>query len=408
MKRESSFGNTKSIKIAMLGQKRVPSREGGIEVVVGELSVRMAKLGNSVTCINRMGHHVSGKKYDCEKMTDYNGVRLVSAFTINRKGLAALTASFFGSLIAAFGTYNVVHFHAEGPAFMCWLPKLFRKKIVVTIHGLDYQRAKWGRLASDYIMLGEKNAVRYADQIIVLSRQVQEYFKQKYNRETVYIPNGVNRHEKAPADIITSKYGLHKDEYILFLGRLVPEKGIKNLIIAFKNIQTDKKLVIAGGSSDTANFAKELKEIAKDDSRIIFTGFVQNKELEELYSNAYIYTLPSDLEGMPLTLLEAMSYGNCCLISNIPECTEVAGNYAYTFKKGDINDLQMKLQDLCNSKEKVFSMKNQTSDFVCIKYNWDNVVDQTLFLYHSIIEKKADVAIALDSSLAARNGVKSA
>jgi glycosyltransferase involved in cell wall biosynthesis len=142
------------------------------------------------------------------------------------------------------------------------------------------------------------------------------------------------------------KFGLTENSYILFLGRLVPEKGIRYLIEAFKNVCTDKKLVIAGGSSDTDSFMKELQELAKEDDRIIFTGFVQGKILDELYSNAYIYTLPSDLEGMPLSLLEAMSYGNCCLVSDIPECTEVVEDKALIFKKSDIH--KQKLQFIQN------------------------------------------------------------
>lgn len=173
-----------------------------------------------------------------------------------------------------------------------------------------------------FIRQGEKHAVKYADEIIVLSEEVQKYFMDTYGRKTRFIPNGVNRPEIRSAELIHENYGLTKDSYILFLGRLVPEKGIRYLIEAFKQVKTDKKLVIAGGSSDTDEFAKELKELAKGDDRILFTGFVQGQALDELYSNAYIYTLPSDLEGMPLSLLEAMSYGNCCLVSDVAECAE--------------------------------------------------------------------------------------
>lgn len=165
------------MNIAMLGHKRIPSREGGVEIVVEELSTRMARLGHHVTCYNRRGHHVCGKEYDRARLKDYKGVRLKSVFTINRKGIAAMTASVSGAIHAAFGKYDVVHFHAEGPCAMLWLPKLFGKRCVATIHGLDHQRAKWGKLASMYIMAGERCAVRYADEIIVLSRGVQEYFQ---------------------------------------------------------------------------------------------------------------------------------------------------------------------------------------------------------------------------------------
>lgn len=370
------------LSIIMLGHKRLPSREGGIEIVVEELSTRMVALGHEVTCYNRAGHHVSGKEFDDgNKRTEYKGIKLKIVPTINRKGLAAMTSSFFGAIMAAFSRCDVVHFHAEGPCAMLWLPKLLGKKCVATIHGLDHQRAKWGRFASAYIMLGEKCAVKFADEIIVLSEGVQKYFMDTYGRETKFIPNGVNRPEIREAQLIKEKFGLEKDKYILFLGRLVPEKGLRYLIEAFKQVKTDKKLVIAGGSSDTDDFANELKAMAKDDSRIIFTGFVQGQMLDELYSNAYVYTLPSDLEGMPLSLLEGMSYGNCCLVSDIEECASVVENKAVVFRKSDVNDLREKLQLIFDDEKLVFDYKANAANFICSKYNWDTVVNDTLRLY---------------------------
>lgn len=371
----------KKVKIAMLGHKSIPSRQGGIEIVVEELAVRMAALGYQVTIYNRSGHHVSGKEFDQKKLREYKGIRMKYVPTIDKKGLAAMSASFFAAVAAAFGKYDVVHFHAEGPCAMLWLPKLFGKRCIATVHGLDHQRAKWGKFASTYIMLGEKCAVRFADEIIVLSEGVQKYFLDTYGRKTRFIPNGVNRPVIHEAEIIKNKFGLEKDTYILFLGRLVPEKGLRYLIQAFKQVKTDKKLVIAGGSSDTDEFAGELWEMAKDDDRIIFTGFVQGQELDELYSNAYVYTLPSDLEGMPLSLLEAMSYGNCCLVSDIDECASVVEDKALIFKKSNVNDLKEKLQLACDQPKIVEQMKAEAADFICGKYNWDDVVKETLSLY---------------------------
>ena len=347
MKKKHSREN---LRIAMLGHKRIPSREGGIEIVVEELATRMAKKSHSVTCYNRKGHNVAGSEFDGTKLKTYKGVTLQEVFTIDKRGLAAMTASVSASLRAALGNYDVVHIHAEGPAFMCWLPKLFGKKVIVTVHGLDHQRAKWGKFASWYIRSGEKNAVRFADEIIVLSKGVQDYFQNTYGRTTRFIPNGVNKAKLRKARQITEKWGLTKDSYILYLGRIVPEKGERYLIEAFKQTKTDKKLVIAGGSSDTQAFMDELKSLAKDDDRIIFTGFVQGEILEELYSNPYIYTLPSDLEGMPLSLLEAMSYGNCCLVSDIDECSEVVEDKAAIFRKSNIEDLTIKLQWLIENR----------------------------------------------------------
>lgn len=369
------------IRLAVFGQKRL-TREGGVEIVVKELCTRMAQRGCEVTCYNRSGHHISGAEYDIVDKTEYEGITQKYVPTIEKKGLAAVSASFFAALCSAFGKYDVVHIHAEGPAFFSWLPRMFGKRVVVTIHGIDWQREKWkSGFGSKFIRRGERNAIKYANEIIVLSKGVQHYFKDTYGRETRFIPNGVNRPEVRESKRITEKFNLTKDSYILFLGRLVPEKGIRYLIEAFKKVKTDKKLVIAGGSSDTDSFMKELTELAKGDDRIIFTGFVQGSMLDELYSNAYIYTLPSDLEGMPLSLLEAMSYGNCCLVSDIPECADVVEDKAIIFKKSNIGDLIDKLQDACDHPEKVVKLKKQAADFICNKYNWDDIVEETMKLY---------------------------
>ena len=379
-KNNDIFNINKNFKIAMIGHKRIPSREGGVEIVVEELSKRMVKLGYEVDAYNRKGNHVAGKEYvgTDEKLTEYKGIKIIQVPTIETKGLAALTSSFFATIKALFGKYDVIHFHAEGPCAMLWLPHLFGIRTVATIHGLDWQRAKWGKLASTYIKFGEKIAAKYADEIIVLSKNVQQYFLDVYNRETKFIANGIEKPSVIDADIISEKWNLEKDDYILYLGRIVPEKGLEYLVKAFKEINTEKKLVIAGGASDTNEFFEKIKDMSKDDKRIIFTGFVEGKILDELYSNAYIYVLPSDLEGMPISLLEAMSYGNCCLVSDIPECSEVIEDKAIKFKKGNINDLKEKLQYLCSNSDEVKKYKETASDYICSKYNWDSIVEETI------------------------------
>ena len=167
---------SKKLAIAMFGQKRL-SREGGVEIVVKELCTQMVQNGCDVTCYNRAGHHVSGAEYDDAGKTEYEGIRQKSVPTIERRGLAAVSSSAFAALYSAFGRYDVVHIHAEGPASMSFLPKLFGKRVVVTIHGLDWQRAKWGGFATRFLKYGERNAAKYADEIIVLSKNVQNYFK---------------------------------------------------------------------------------------------------------------------------------------------------------------------------------------------------------------------------------------
>lgn len=369
------------MKIAMIGHKRVPSREGGVEIVVEELATRLAKDGHQVDIYNRKGKNVQDKKADTQKkkLKEYKGTKIITIPTINKKGIDALFYSFFASIRALFGNYDVLHYHAEGSCAMLWIPHLFHKRIVVTIHGLDWQRSKWGGFATKYIKFGEKLAAKYADEIIVLSKGVQKYFKDTYNRDTHFIPNGVNKPTIRKPKIIKEKYGLEQDEYILFLARIVPEKGLQYLIDAYKQIDTNVKLVIAGGASHTNDFLEEVRKKASEDNRIIMTGFVQGEELEELFSNCYLYCLPSDIEGMPISLLEAMSYGRMCLVSDIEENTQVTGKYATTFEKSNVEDLKEKLEQCL--KEKCKYKEQEISNYILNKYNWDNVIKETEGLY---------------------------
>jgi len=373
------------MKIAMLGHKRIPSREGGVEVVVEELATRMVEMGHSVTCYNRSENFLKKSRQNDNRQKVYKGVFLKKAWTISFRGASAFSAAFSAAAATCFRDYDVIHFHAEGPCIMLWLPKLFRKKCVATIHGLDHRRAKWGKFAKKIILLGEKCAAKYADGIIVLSRDVQQYFKDNYGRDTVYIPNGVNRPKNEKVSEIKARWGLEQRDYILFLGRLVPEKGPHYLIEAYQLLHTDKKLVIAGESSDTGEYVRGLYKQAGENKNIIFTGFVQGKLMDELYSNAYLYCLPSDLEGMPLTLLEAMSYGNCCLVSDIGECVDVAGDYAVNFSAGSMSDLREKLQYLSDNPEKAAEYRKKSADYICSKYNWNETLQDTLGLYERVM-----------------------
>lgn len=382
----------KGMRIAMIGHKRIPSREGGVEVVVEELSVRMASLGNRVAAYNRFGHHVSGKKYDQEYgwkgRKFYKGVRVYIVPTFRQSSLNAIVYSFFATIMALFHHYDVIHYHAEGPCAMLWLPHFLKRKIVVTIHGLDWQRAKWGNFASFVIKFGERMAAKYADEIIVLSENVRQYFADTYHRKTTYIPNGISRPDAQGAAVIGEKYGLEKDGYFLFLARIVPEKGLHYLIEAFSGLETDKKLVIAGGSSQAMDYMEQIHRMAAKDERILMTDFVQGQVLEELYANAYAFVLPSDVEGMALTLLEAMSYGDCCLVSDIRENTEVVEDRALTFKKGDVKDLRRQLVWMLSHPDEVRRMGEESVDYICGKYDWDDVTKRTLAVYERAAGRK--------------------
>ena len=346
---------SKRLKIAMIGQKYIPSNIGGVEVVVEELSTRLNKKGYDITCYNRSYRN--------------------SPKTIHKKCLEAFSSSFFATMRALKNDANIVHYHTEGPAYWCWIIKCFsKKKVIVTIHGLDWKRVKQNKIASCFIKKGEKRAVKYADEIIVLSKSAQDYFMQNYNRKTNYIPNGVEIHKTQKPNIIKSKYGLKGNDYILYLARIAPEKCTHLLVEAYKELKTNKKLVIAG-HPDVKKYAKYIKTLAANNPNIIMTGFVDGDEKAELYSNASVYVLPSEVEGMPLTLLEAVSYNVPVIVSDIPENTEVVGKKATTFKAGSAKSL----------KNKLVAVARPVSRDVLSKYSWDETVAKTIALYDSLL-----------------------
>ena len=382
-------------RIVMIGHKSIPSRQGGVEIVVDRLSTELAARGYDVEAYNRRLYKRGTPEYASEyargDRTNYRGVRIRTIPAPVSSGYNAIVYAYLATVRALFGHYDVYHYHAEGPCAMLWLLRLFRRHIVVTVHGLDWQRAKWGNLASRAIMHGEKQAVKHADEIIVLSENVREYFEQTYGRKTVYIPNGVDRHERIAPDIINDRYGLGERDYILFLARLVPEKGAHYLLEAYKQLDTDMKLVIAGGSGQADEYEDSLRKLAADDDRIIMTGFVEGQLLAELYSNAYIYVLPSDVEGMALSLLEAASYGNCCIVSDISENTEVLGEHCVTFKHGDAGSLKAVLQELISSPDRVASYRSGSADYICSKYSWEKMVDATEQVYFTDRHEKENL-----------------
>ena len=370
------------MKVAMIGHKVIPSRRGGIENVLTTLCPILVENGVDITCYNRSVDKVENEYVGTVQNKTYKGVKIKTAWTLNVRGFAAMIASFTAAIAASFCDYDVIHFHAEGPCAALWIPKLFGKKCVATVHGLDWQREKWGKgFASKYIKFGEKVLAKYADEVIVLSKSAYDYFKETYGRETTIIHNGISKPERKEAKIITEKYGLKKDDYISVVSRLTAEKGIHYLIDAYNSIETDKKLVIAGDTSDTDDYVKMLKEKAAGNENIIFTGFISGDVLKEIYSNAYINVLPSDLEGMSLCLLESLAYKNVLLCSDIPENTAVAEDKATYFQKGNIEDLAQKLKMLCDDGELVEKLKDGVDEFVLNKYSWQDVAKETCELY---------------------------
>ena len=378
------------MKIAMIGHKAIPSTRGGIETVLTNICPLMVESGNEVVCYNRTTDRPE-KEFEKDMVNgEYKGVKLKKARTLKIKGISAMLASFSAAIACSFSKCDIVHFHAEGPSAAMVIPKFFGKKCVATVHGLDWQREKWGGgFASKYIKHGEKTLVKRADAVIVLSESARQYFEQTYGRKTVVIPNGISRPRLLSDDIIKEKYGLCRESYICMVARLTKEKGVHYLIEAYKRLDTDKKLVICGDTSDTDDYVAQLKSMAGDNKNIIFTGFISGDTLGQIYSNSYAVCLPSDLEGMSISLLEALSYSNAVLCSDIPENTSVCGNAALTFKKGNVDDLAQKLDFLLKNPKTAEKLRGNSAEYVFSRFSWQNTAELTTELYEKIsIDKK--------------------
>ncbi len=362
------------MKIAMIGHKDFPSRDGGVEVVVSELAPRLCEMGHSITVYNRCGK--KGKHNE-------KGVEVRRVPAPKKPALNAL----FGSITATFAAlghgFDIIHYHALGPSVMTVIAKLFGKTTVATVHGLDWQRAKWSRLATAYLKFGEKMIACFADEVIVLSENVQDYFLQKYNRETVLVKNGITPIIRREADIIKQRFGLEKNSYILFLARIVPEKGLHYLIEAYSKMDTDKKLVIAGKMPE-GEYGEKIRRLAAG-KNIVFTGFVQGELMAELYSCCCLYVLPSEIEGFAMTLLEAMSAGARCLTSDIPENTAVTGKFGYSFKCSDAVSLRDKMVEVLKAEpqDNTEQIKYIVENFGC-----DAVAKKTEAVYIKAMNKK--------------------
>lgn len=361
-----------NMRIAMIGHKDFPSRSGGVEVVVKELATRLAQKGHDVTVYNR-GLQKGHNRYDCE------GVHVIRTWTVKKQALNAMLYSLTATLKMIVKPYDVVHYHAIGPCAMLPLARLFGKRTVATIHGLDWKRAKWGNFASKYLMFGEKMIAKYANEVIVLSENDEQYFKQRYHRDCTRISNAINPIAALPCKQISERFGLQKNGYILFLSRIVPEKGLHYLIEAFKRLDTDKKLVIAGEIPDT-DYGRSIRAMTADSENIVLAGFASGETLAELYSNCCLFVQPSEIEGLALTLLEALSAGAKCLVSDIPENTSVAGEFTRSFKCSDVDDLERMLK-VCMAEGDAHPSAERQMQYITEHYSYDSVLSSTLEVY---------------------------
>lgn len=369
------------LKIAFIGQKGMPAHFGGVEFHVDELSRRLAKRGHRVSAYVRAW-------YTPRELTAFEGVELLHTPTIRSKHLNAFLHSFTSSVHALGRDYDVVHYHALGPSFFAWIPRLRGQKCVVTIHALDWQRLKWGWGARAFLKMTERTALYLPHATIAVSRALQARFEEKYGRPVHYIPNGVNVPPLAPARLVTEQYGLRGQDYVLYLGRLVPEKRIDSLIEAFCRTSSPLRLVIAGDDEDAPGHTRYLQERTGGDRRVLFTGTVGGQLKEELLSNAFFYVTASSVEGLPIAVLEAMAHGRCCLASDIPPHREIIehGRNGLLFASDSSNTLAAALEDLiAQSNDYRSRLGQEARRKVNRQYTWESVADATEALYARVL-----------------------
>lgn len=382
------------MKIAVIGVKGLPAKQGGIENYCAEVYPRMVAQGHSVDLFARSSYTDSAwlDSYD------FQGVQVRSLPSLPLRGIDAFISSALGAIASSKTKYDIVHFHALGPSLFSWLPKLAsRAKVVVTCQGLDWQRAKWGNTSSSLILMGEKTAVRHADEIIVVSKNLQSYFFQTYGRQTVYIPNAPASYaESDPNFAYGTSLGLNQGKYLLFLGRLVPEKRPDLLIEAFQALKpAGWKLVLAGGVSDTTLFTSKLSDLAQGNPDIIFAGEIRGTRLAEIVRGAGLFVLPSDLEGLPLSMLEAMSQGVPVLASDIPPHQQLINDQrGVLFQAGDINSCIQGLEWAIANPQEMAVMAKKAQQHVEKYYNWDHITAENLRIYTKGSEVLEPVGVA--------------
>ena len=374
----------------MIGQKGIPAIYGGIERHVEELATRLTSCGFDVYAYNRPWYIKNSKLTTQNAKLSYKGIKLIVLPSIKTKHLDAISHTFVSTMHAVFvGKFDVIHYHGVGPALLSWIPRLFspKTKVVTTFHCIDRKHQKWGIIARLSLRAGEWAACQFAHKTITVSKTLQLYCSEAYETEATYIPNGVNVNEKIKeAGNTLNKFAIKKDKYLLMVSRLVRHKGAHYLIKAFKDLKKkDKgfanlKLVIAGDSSFTDDYVKELKEMARGNKDIVFTGFVSGKPLEQLFVNSLAIVHPSESEGLPIAVLEAMSYGKVVVASDIPENMELIKKHGVSFKNKNVKDLIRKISEVVAMND-LKRKGNLAKKFVKENFDWDDIAKETTKLY---------------------------
>jgi glycosyltransferase involved in cell wall biosynthesis len=364
------------MRIAMIGIKSIPARFGGFETAVDEISRGLVRSGHEIVVYNRSGMSIHSEDL-------YEGVELVSLPTLQSKNLSTICHAFLSTLHVMFRRADIVHYFTTGATLFAPLPRLAGKKIVCSVDGTDWQRAKWGRFARWYLRLSEQLATWFCHGLISDSKEVRDYYSQTYGAESNCITYGTQEH-RSEADEVLQRFDLCKREYVLFVGRLVPENNLHHLIQAFENVKTDRKLVIVGSDPWEHEYVRSLKSTR--DHRIVFTGAIYGDGYAQLQQNAYLFVLPDEVGGTHPALVEAMGFGNCVLVNDTPSNLEVIADAGVSYMgKHGASDLALQLQKLLDSSDLVAEYRAKAQRRARDNYRWDEVVNQHALFYEGVL-----------------------
>ena len=365
----------KRLRIAFLGARGVVGTYSGIETYYEEVGSRLVERGHEVTAYCRT--------YFTPPMDEYRGIRVRRLPCLQGKHLETMSHSLLGTLDALFRRFDIVQYHAIGSAPLAWVPRLFGKKTVVSVRGLDWQRGKWGLVARSYLQAGEWASARCPNATCVVSGVLQDHYEKAHGRRPFLLQNAVVPPVRVEVERL-KEHGLGSGDFLLFAGRLSPEKGVHTLLEALRplseaGIGQGKKLVIAGGTSFTDEYIQQLQELAWQD--VIFLGRVDREFMHELLTHCYAYILPSVMEGLSIGLLEALSYGLCIVTTSIPENLEVVGDVALTFPAEDVEALRVQLKKVLEDPELAEAHRRKTAERAASWPDWDGVAELTESLY---------------------------
>lgn len=376
----------------MIGQKGLPAQFGGIETHVSELSTRLVRLGHQVTVYGRTWYVPRGT-------TAVNGIRIVRLPSVPTKTMDAASATILSVLHAVtLVRPDVYHFHGVGPALFSWIPRIFapRATVVTTFHSIDRTHEKWGWFARFMLRLGERAAFAFADETITVSKTLTKYAEKEYGRRASYIPNGITPVRTSVDPLLLSPFGLEPFDYIAMVSRLVPHKGAHTLIAAWQRarasapeLMKNLKLAIVGGSAFTDEYVRKLKMMSAHDSSIVMTGYQRGETLDALFAGARFMVHPSVSEGLPIAVLEEMSYGKAVIAADIPETMEVVSEYGIPFPAGDIEALSESIIDLAADPMQAAAIGHAARTFVEDEYHWDDIAHDVIDVYrrHSMVRE---------------------